>query len=176
MPVALRHAVDVVGRRLGAHEDDRPAGVRRRHRGLGRRRDLAAGDARATRASPVARATASPRSATVSGGFASRPATRRTASSRVSGKSGSSAMSTGDPQGRLRAALADPDLEHPEPALLDRELDVAEVGVVALERVARSRAARAATSGIRSSSTEIGSVRWVPATTSSPWASNITSP
>ena len=32
-----------------------------------------------------------------------------------------------DPQRRLRAALADPDLEQPQPALLDRELDVAQV-------------------------------------------------
>ena len=39
----------------------------------------------------------------------------------------------GDPQSGLRAALADPDLEEPEPAVLDRELDVAQVGVVVLE-------------------------------------------
>ena len=38
-----------------------------------------------------------------------------------------------DPQRRLRAALADPHLEHPQPAVLDRELDVAQVGVVMLE-------------------------------------------
>ncbi len=38
-----------------------------------------------------------------------------------------------DAERRLRAALADADLEHPEPGVLDRELDVAEVGVVALE-------------------------------------------
>ena len=40
-----------------------------------------------------------------------------------------------DPQRGLRAALADPDLEQPQPAVLDRELDVAHVGVVALEPV-----------------------------------------
>ena len=34
-----------------------------------------------------------------------------------------------------RASLADPDLEQPQPAVLDRELDVAQVGVVALEQV-----------------------------------------
>ncbi len=39
----------------------------------------------------------------------------------------------GDPQRRLRAALADADLEHPEPCVLDRELDVAHVGEVVLE-------------------------------------------
>ena len=38
-----------------------------------------------------------------------------------------------DPQRRRRAALADPDLEQPEPARLDRELDVAQVPEVALE-------------------------------------------
>ena len=37
-------------------------------------------------------------------------------------------------------------------------------------------ASSAATSGSRSSRTAIGSVAWVPATTSSPWASNRTSP
>ena len=47
-----------------------------------------------------------------------------------------------DPEGGLRAALADPDLEHPEAAVLDRELDVAQVGVVALEPVGRGRAGR----------------------------------
>ena len=40
----------------------------------------------------------------------------------------------GHPQRRLRRPLADADLEHPEPALLDRELDVAAVPVVVLER------------------------------------------
>ena len=39
------------------------------------------------------------------------------------------------PERRLRAPLADPDLEEPKPAVLDRELDVAEVAVVALEAV-----------------------------------------
>ncbi len=39
----------------------------------------------------------------------------------------------GDPQRGLRAALADPALEHPEPARLDRELDVAQVRVVPLQ-------------------------------------------
>ena len=42
-------------------------------------------------------------------------------------------MSTAIRSGGLRAALADPDLEHPEPAFLDRELDVAQVGVVPLQ-------------------------------------------
>ncbi len=40
----------------------------------------------------------------------------------------------GDPERRLRGALADPGLEHPELAALDGELDVAHVAVVALER------------------------------------------
>ena len=82
----------------------------------------------------------------------------------------------GDPERGLRAALADPDLEHPEPALLDRELDVAQVGVVALEpRRVVAAARRRPRAGARPGRA-IGSVRWVPATTSSPWASNITSP
>ena len=38
-----------------------------------------------------------------------------------------------DPERRLRGALADPGLEHPELAALDGELDVAHVAVVALE-------------------------------------------
>ena len=50
----------------------------------------------------------------------------------------------GHPQGGPRAALADPHLEHPDLALLDRELDVAEVAVVALKhfRVAPELGAR----------------------------------
>ncbi len=39
----------------------------------------------------------------------------------------------GDPQRGLRAALADPDLEHPEAGVLDRELDIAQVRVVAFQ-------------------------------------------
>ena len=39
----------------------------------------------------------------------------------------------GDPNGRLGAPLADPDLEQPEPALFDRELDVAQIGEVPLQ-------------------------------------------
>ena len=38
-----------------------------------------------------------------------------------------------DPESGLRTPLADPHLEHPELALFDRELDVAQVRVVALE-------------------------------------------
>ena len=110
------------------------------------------------------------------GGWASSGRTRATASARESGNDGSSAMSTRDPQRRLRAALADPDLEHPEPAVLDRELDVAQVGVVVLQTRRRTSRSSAATAGIRSSRTAIGSVRCVPATTSSPWASNMMSP
>ena len=52
---------------------------------------------------------------------------------REQGTSGSSAISTAIRSAARGTALADPDLEHPEPALLDGELDVAQVGVVALE-------------------------------------------
>ena len=38
-----------------------------------------------------------------------------------------------DPERRLRRALADPGLQHPELAALDGELDVAHVAVVPLE-------------------------------------------
>ena len=78
-----------------------------------------------------------------------------------SGKPGSSAISTAIRRAACGRPLADPDLEHPEPALLDRELDVAAVAVVALERGPRSGAARAATAGMRASRTDdrLGRVR-----------------
>ena len=99
----------------------------------------------------------------------------RTACSRVSGKSGSSAMSTAMRSAACGLRLPGAHLQHPERALLDGELDVAHVGVVPLEGVGVPPRS-AATAGARSSSTAIGSVWWVPATTSSPWAPNITSP
>ena len=61
------------------------------------------------------------------------PATRRTASSRVSGEVLVLGHVQRDPQGGLRAPLPDAALEHPQLAVLDRELDVAEVPVVALQ-------------------------------------------
>ena len=79
----------------------------------------------------------------------------------------------GDPEGGLRAPLADAALEHPEPAVLDRELDVAQVAVVALEPGGVRRGAGRRRRAAARSSTLIGSVRWVPATTSSPWALNM---
>ena len=80
------------------------------------------------------------------------------------------------PQRRARTPLANPHLEHPQPAVLDGELDVAHVARSAARGPPRMRRSSAATAGSRSSSTAIGSVACVPATTSSPWASNITSP
>ena len=47
-----------------------------------------------------------------------------------------------DPERGLRAALPDPALEHPQLAVLDRELDVAQVPVVALQAIRVVRAAR----------------------------------
>ena len=40
-----------------------------------------------------------------------------------------------DPERRLWAAFGDPRLQHPQPALFDGELDVADIGVMALEQI-----------------------------------------
>ncbi len=125
---------------------------------------------------PVVRAApASRRSLVTNGGLARIPATRRTASPRSRGKSGSSAMSTA-----MRSAAWG--LRLPTRHWSIQSLPCSTVNSMShrsrlwrSSRVAKSRSCRA-TPGSRWSRTVIGSVRWVPATTSSPWALNITSP
>ena len=125
---------------------------------------------------PVARTgPASPRSVATFGGSASSPATRRTTSARLSGNSGSSAMSTA----MRRAACG---LRLPIRHWSIQSFPCSIVNSMShrsrwwrSSRVAYARSSRP-TSGNRSSRTAIGSVAWVPATTSSPCALNMTSP
>ena len=110
------------------------------------------------------------------GGGSSSAATRRTAAARVSGKSGSSAMSTAIREGGLGAALADPDLEQPQAPRLDGELDVAQVGEVALQELGVGGELRARRRAVAPRGPRSAPCAWAPATTSSPWAPNSTSP
>ncbi len=127
------HAVHVVGRGLGADEDDPAPGVGGGDGSLGREDDLAPGDARRGRETGRQRG---PRVGAPGHGrrrvgedlrHPPHGLLARQRERRVLGHL------EGHPQGGLWGALAHPDLEHPEPALLDRELDVAAVAVVALE-------------------------------------------
>ena len=72
-------------------------------------------------------------------------------------------------------ALAHPGLEHPELALLDGELGVAHVAVVALEPV-EDPEQLACDLGEMSFKAASGKVLRIPATTSSPWAFTRKSP
>ena len=110
------------------------------------------------------------------GGWASNGATRSTASARVSGNAGSSAMSTA-----IRSAACGLRLPTRTWSIQSRPSSIVN-SMSHMSAKWRSRRVgvlargSAAAAGRRSSSTAIGSVRWVPATTSSPWASNRTSP
>ena len=134
MPAARGHAVDVVRRGLGPDEDHRAPGSATPPGpppGLVTIGPLAMpGDA--GRPVAIGRRKLLRTLATV-GGWASSGRTRATASARESRERRVLGHVHGDPQRRLRAALADADLEHPEPTVLDRELDVAQVGVVVLQ-------------------------------------------
>ena len=172
------HPVDVVGRGLGPDEDRRPARPRPTPAAASGSSTIGPlampGDAGSPVASGGRRRCADAGEPSAGGRGARRRARRPRA--RDSGNAVVLGHVDGDPERRLRAPLADPDLEHPEPAVLDRELDVAQVGVVALQPRRRSRAARrrppaAARRGRRSARSDA-----CPATTSSPWASNMTSP
>ena len=86
--------------------------------------------------SPVAMTGASTeRSAVVWGGSARRAATRSTASAASEREVVVLGHLHGDPAGRLGGALPDAGLEHPEPPVLDGELDVADVTEVPLEAI-----------------------------------------
>ena len=75
-----------------------------------------------------------------------------------------------DLHGGRRGPLGRPGLEHVQPAALDRELEVLDVAVVALELLGRSAGTRRRPPACRRPSGLIfGAVR-MPATTSSPWA------
>ncbi len=104
-------------------------------RGLRRRHDLARGDAGRRGQARGERVGLGQPLGDHSAGRRGSPATRRTASSRVSGNVRVVGHLARDAKGRGLAALPDAHLEHPEPSVLDRELDVAEVAVVALQAV-----------------------------------------
>ena len=127
--------MDVVRGGLRADEDDRPAIVGDPHRVFRRRDDLAGRDpGRDTEA----------RRERVHVGPALGDVGRRVREDRGDATHGLLAREREvgvlghlhrDPQRRLRAPLPDAHLEHPELAVLDGELDVAEVAVVPLEEV-----------------------------------------
>ena len=66
-------------------------------------------------------------------------------------------------------ALGRARLQQVEPAALDRELDVLDVAVLALEQARGLEQARRGARAARSRSAASGSGSWVPLTTSSPW-------
>jgi hypothetical protein len=84
-------------------------------------------------------------------------------------------MSTAIFRAARAGALAHPGLQHPELALLDGELGVAHVAVVALE-AGEDGQQLLWTLGNCFLSSEMGSVLRMPATTSSPWALTRKSP
>ena len=76
----------------------------------------------------------------------------------------------GEAHGRLGGALGVARLQHVQAPLLDRELGVLHVPVVALERAQDLAAAGRGSSGIQSRSSERSRGVRTPETTSSPWA------
>ncbi len=76
---------------------------------------------------------------------------------------------------RLGAALAPADLQRPPRPVLDGELDVDQIGQVPLQQ-RRRLVELVGDVGHKDRSSLTGSVSWVPATTSSPWAPTRKSP
>ena len=128
------HAVEIIGVGLAAHQDDVLARARPLHRGVGVKHDLAHRRARrgvhALRdLGPLGRLVEA-REHQLRELGAGHPRHRLVEIDQTLVD-----QLGGDPERGRRGALADPRLQHPQLAALDRELDVAEVLVVLLERL-----------------------------------------